>query len=107
MKGCKKCPAFNKCTVTYRGSACAALRGSYGIDTDPEILTNAEKIRSMSDDELAILLLKYEGTEKRPTAYGGHEHRFYGPKGEACGTKSYALMLWKDWLQEPADETTL
>lgn len=72
-----------------------------------EVITNADKIRAMSDDELAILLLKYEGTEKIPTPYGGHEHRFHGPKGEACGTKSYALMLWKDWLQEPADETTL
>jgi hypothetical protein len=26
MKGCKNCPAYAKCTVTYRGSACAALR---------------------------------------------------------------------------------
>lgn len=37
MNGCRKCPAFGKCTVTYRGSACAALRSTYEIDTDPEI----------------------------------------------------------------------
>ena len=45
MKGCKNCPAYAKCTVTYRGSACAALRSTYGIDTDPEIITNADRIR--------------------------------------------------------------
>ncbi len=53
MKGCKNCPAYAKCTVTYRGSACAALRGTYGVDDDPEIVTNADRIRAMSDEELA------------------------------------------------------
>ena len=52
MKGCKNCPAYAKCTVTYRGSACAALRGTYGLDSDPEIITNADRIRAMSDEEL-------------------------------------------------------
>lgn len=56
MKGCKNCPAYAKCTVTYRGSACAALRSTYGIDTDPEIITNADRIRDMSDEELAEFL---------------------------------------------------
>ena len=53
MKGCKNCPAHDKCTVTYRGSSCAALRWTYGIDSDPEITTNADRIRAMSDEELA------------------------------------------------------
>ena len=56
MKGCKNCPAYAKCTVTYRGSACAALRGTYGLDSDPEIITNGDRIRAMSDEELAIFL---------------------------------------------------
>lgn len=56
MKGCKNCPAYAKCTVTYRGSACAALRGTYGIDSDPEIVTNADRIRAASDEELARYL---------------------------------------------------
>ena len=43
MNGCKQCPAFDKCTATYRGSACAALRWSYGIDTDPEILNTTDR----------------------------------------------------------------
>ena len=53
MKGCKNCPAFAKCTVIYRGSACAALRHTYGIEDDPKIITNADRIRAMSDEELA------------------------------------------------------
>ena len=60
MKGCKNCPAYAKCTVTYRGSACAALRSTYGIDTDPEIITNADRIRAMSNEELAKLLCIYD-----------------------------------------------
>ena len=55
MKDCKNCPAYAKCTVTYRGSACAVLRGAYGIDDDPEIITNADHIRAMSDDIRAIM----------------------------------------------------
>lgn len=56
MKGCNKCPAFAKCTVSYRGSACDALRASYGVDSDPEIITNADKIRAMTDGKLAKCL---------------------------------------------------
>mgnify|MGYP001552273659 CR=1 FL=1 len=57
MKGCKSCPAYAKCTATYRGSVCAALRSSYGIDEDPEVYTNADYIRAMSDKQMAIELI--------------------------------------------------
>lgn len=66
--------------------------------------TNADRIRSMSDDELASALVRYEGSEKRPTPYGGHEHKFYGPNGEECGTREYAVQMWTDWLRQPAEE---
>ena len=66
-------------------------------------MTNADRIRAMSDEELAQRLLIYEGTEKRATPYGGHEHIFPGPHGETCGTKEYALRLWMEWLDEPAE----
>ena len=53
MNGCRKCPAFDKCTVyEYRGPKCAALRSTYGIESDPEIITIADRIREMSDEEL-------------------------------------------------------
>lgn len=66
--------------------------------------TNADKIRDMSDEELAFALVKYEGTEKRTTPYGGHEHIFYGPHGEKSGTREYAAQLWEEWLRQPAEE---
>lgn len=70
---------------------------------EPTAKTNADCIRSMSDEELAQRLLRYEGTETRATPYGGHEHIFHGPHGETCGTKEYALQLWMEWLDEPAE----
>lgn len=81
VKGCKNCPAFAKCTVTYRGSGCAALRSTYGVETDPEIITNADRIRKMSDDELA----KFLATKLNDDFYGCPD-----------------LIL--QWLQQPAEE---
>lgn len=60
MNGCKFCPAHNKCSVTYRGSACAAIRYYYGLEHDPEIVTNADRIRAMSDEELSVFLWEFE-----------------------------------------------
>lgn len=88
MKGCKNCPAYAKCTVTYRGSACAALRGTYGLDSDPEIITNADRIRAMSDKELARFLAE---VEYRRSAAGG---------GAIWKGMAHAL----EWLQQPPEE---
>ena len=84
MKGCKNCPAYAKCTVTYRGSACAALRGTYGLDSDPEIITNADRIRAMNDEELGIFLYRY----------------FWGRQANM----PIARHRMVDWLQQPAEE---
>lgn len=65
MNGCNKCPAYAKCTISYRGSACKALRSTYGFDTDPEIVTNAERIRAMSDENLAYFLAYSWATSSR------------------------------------------
>ena len=81
MKGCKNCPAFAKCTVTYRGSGCAALRSTYGVEIDPEIITNADRIRKMSDDELA----KFLATKLNDDFYEYPD-------------------LTLQWLQQPAEE---
>ena len=51
--GCYNCPVKG-CTAAYRGSRCAHLRELAGVDTDPK--TNADRIRSMSDEELARFL---------------------------------------------------
>ena len=94
MKGCKNCPAYAKCTVTYRGSACAALRGTYGIDSDPEIITNADRIRSMSDEELAKLLLDGCRGSKCDSQ----------PQNEYGSVNCFECRM--KWLQQPAEEDT-
>lgn len=94
MKGCKNCPAYAKCTVTYRGSACAALRSAYGIDSDPEIITNADRIRAMSDEELANFIPDWSHTK----ACKCNEHEFIG-----CDNQCEKCVL--DWLKQPAEES--
>lgn len=89
MKGCKNCPAYAKCTVTYRGSACAVLRGTYGLDSDPEIITNADRIRAMSDDELLDFMKKSVAN-----AY-------------MCKImRTEPMFLTLAWLQKPTEEDT-
>lgn len=84
MKGCKGCPAYAKCTVIYRSSSCDALRATYGINTDPEIETNADRIRSMSDEKMAKELIDMVA--------------------DLCedGVPCYDLAL--EWLRKPVDE---
>lgn len=95
MKGCKDCPAYAKCTVTYRGSACAALRGTYGLDNDPEIITNADRIRAMSDEELGKFLCDFRSCNSS-------EHPCDGCKAEPhCHTGHNGMI---DWLRQSAEE---
>lgn len=86
MKGCKNCPAYAKCIVTYRGSAYAALRGTYGVDDDPEIVTNADHIRAMSDEELADFMVV----------------NICSLKQEQC--PKTCKQCWLEWLQQPYKE---
>lgn len=99
MKGCKNCPAYAKCTVTYRGSSCAALRSTYGIDSDPEIITNADRIRAMSDEELSEFISRIE--------IGDFGQQVYGKTFCDMCKGQYECddcRLW--WLQQPAEEDT-
>lgn len=73
-------------------------------DRNPDIITNADRIRDMSDWELAVAAVRYEGTVVTATRYGGHDHKFYGPHGEPCANKEQAILMWFNWLQQPAEE---
>ena len=53
--GCATCPVEHCETLTYRGSACMAQREKLGLG-DP--WTHADRIRAMSDEELARLFAK-------------------------------------------------
>ena len=97
MKGCKDCPAYAKCTVTYRGSDCAALRGTYGIDSDPEITTNADRIRAMSDEELAEFISRVEIGDFGALDYSKTFCDLCNGQYECDDCR-----LW--WLKQPAEE---
>ena len=101
MKGCKNCPAYAKCTVTYRESACAALRSTYGIDTDPEIITNADRIRAMSDEEMASEMNQHSTSAICDIVCHGE------CKAIATFDKTSAWVcneIIMGWLQQPAEE---
>lgn len=102
MKGCKNCPAYAKCTVTYRGSACAALRGTYGLDSDPEIITNADRIRAMSNEEMAgfikaLMFSDFKPACKKSTFFSA-EHK------PECDEDCVSCIM--DWLRQPVEENT-
>ena len=80
--GCKNCPVKPCETMNYRGSACAAQRAKFGLG-DPK--TNADRIRAMTDDELAEFI----------SACGCPDHA--RDCRESC--KDCAL----EWLKEPAE----
>ena len=51
--GCKNCPV-KPCETLYRGSICLSRRHKLGLG-DP--MTNADRIRTMSDEDLAEILI--------------------------------------------------
>lgn len=71
--GCKNCPV-KPCETLYRGSICLSRRHKLGLG-DP--MTNADRIRAMSDEELAEFLIDL--------ADDGN-------------------LKIRDWLQQPAEE---
>ena len=76
--GCKNCPVKPCETMNYRGSACAAQRAKFGLG-DP--MTNADRIRAMTDEELAVFL--------RTVEYDVEQFPF--------------IQDWDKWLKEPAE----
>ena len=94
--GCNNCLAYAKCAATYRGSECSALRASFGVHTDP--LTNADRIRSMSDEELAEFLLS---TQRSLWNALCEELGWNGSKVTDISESGTAFL---DWLHQPAEE---
>lgn len=102
MKECKDCPAYEKCTAIYRGSACAALRYTYGIESDPEIsMTNAQKIRAMSDEELAELIEQIVSERDHYLLKKLHEAEI---DAELYEMPEISKRKHLEWLQQPAEE---
>lgn len=83
--GCNTCTVKNCDTAIYRGSRCETLRAAVGLG-DP--MTNADRIRAMSDEELAVFINKCEGCGYLDSSVAVDE---YG-----------RLMEMIDWLRQPA-----
>ena len=78
------CPLYGDCLSEYVGNS--------------KPMTNADRIRSMSDEELAEIFTRY--------SYEAHA-KWYGPDQKNYWSMSvYALEAWLDWLQQPAEEET-
>lgn len=96
--GCKNCPVKPCETMNYRGSACAAQRAKFGLG-DP--MTNADRIRAMTDEELARHL-HCIGWDCHLCA----EHRRLDNepllRNEKCDENCFEHCL--EWLQQPAEE---
>lgn len=90
--GCKNCPVIPCETMNYRGSTCSAQRAKFGLG-DP--MTNGDRIRAMSDEELAELLRDaYDaGSDDAEAWHFGEGHR-------------YSFEWDLEWLKRPAKEET-
>ena len=66
------------------------------------IITNADRIRSMSDEELAFELLFFRPCDKY---FGGTQNKNYaGLDGKYYKTGADAIEANKNWLRQPAKE---
>jgi hypothetical protein len=92
MEKCRGCEAFPKCTAeTYGNVTCRYLRFSYGMDDRTE-MTNADHIRSMTDEELAEVWVE------------PHCDRRTTPECKSFHGDCIACAL--DWLKQPYKEDT-
>lgn len=93
---CMQCPARAKCvTVHYGSKRCIMTRWSYDINSDPKPITNAERIRAMSDEELAKFLCEFR-------SLGASNHPCNVCKAEEFCSLGHNGMI--DWLHRPAEE---
>ena len=68
------------------------------VTCNPDIITNADRIRAMSDDELSErLVIDVDGLQPC---------RMYlsAPTGKIYLSRSEAIKTTKEWLQQPAEE---
>lgn len=96
--GCETCPVVACATTTYRGSACASQRATYGLG-DP--MTNSDRIRAKSDEELAEFLANML-VENRMWDFVPPGHNFTATQSSAT-KHTWFCTLYK-WLKQPVEE---
>ena len=89
MDKCRGCEAFQKCTAqAYVDGTCRYLRFSYGMDDRTEV-TNADRIRAMSDDELAKFIKNIKVRAAFCKAVKNND--------------AFEELCSAEWLQQPAE----
>ena len=83
---CDRCDKYASCLLNYDGPACRRNR-----TTQP---TNADRIRAMSDEELAYGFARYFSCEFC---------RFEESCGACKRTYSECVNGWLEWLKKEAD----
>ena len=92
---CYNCGGHGFITATYEsGQTSAICPVCGGIGTHEIQMTNADRIRSMSDEELATMLKDYKDCSKNCIISNG-KHCY-----QICEEESLLLK----WLQQPAKE---
>lgn len=93
-----------KCRFEHDDDCCNSGSPQYMCKCKPDIchssvpMTNADKIRAMSDEELADqLAIRIDGLE---------EFRLYlsAPTGKLLLPKSEAVWVTLEWLRQPAED---
>lgn len=61
---CRRCPGncprkYGEGVIRCGGESCRNIRIGYGLTLNPAAMSNAERIRSMNDDELIKLLSRF------------------------------------------------
>lgn len=104
MNECRGCEAFPKCTAeTYSDTTCRYLRFSYGMDDNTK-MTNADRIRAMSDEELAKTMYACNSMEEKiPFCQNLPECDSLLETEEGIPEDKCIGCLLK-WLQQPAQE---
>lgn len=78
------CPLYGDCVTAFLE------------ERKQQVRTNADRIRAMSNEELAEIFTRY--------AYEAHG-KWYGPDQKTYWSESkYALKAWLDWIRQPAEE---
>lgn len=93
MSVCDKCTAGAGCCLDYLGAACKRYRDRECPDVQP---TNADRIRAMSDEELAVLI--------RDMMDCVSCRQVIGCRDTCSGSYKECAVWCKQWLQQPAPE---
>lgn len=94
MKDCKKCKFVDSCEMPesfgYMNKGCRAYE-------ERKPMTNADRIRAMSDEELAEML-------SRSGKYFCCDTTKCDPRSERCDYGDECYDCWLDWLRQEATD---